>query len=455
MEEFVPGIGHSEFHNQTTVHPVGLAMLMLLGLAMVTLPRRRAMIPFLMCTSFIAVGQRLVVFGLDFNFLRVMVLFGWTRILLRQEFQAFRWKRLDSWVVAWAIAGTLAYPISHGASSIVYKLGTSFDSLGMYFIVRMLVRNLDDVRDLIDAIAIISIPVACCFAVEFCTSRNPFAFMGGVQEITVQREGRLRCQGAYSHAILAGCFWAAVIPLLVGRICSPGFRGRFGALVGLFASLAIIRMCASSTPIVGVLAAGVGFALLPLRGSMKWVRWTTVAALLCLQMMMKNPVWHLISRADFVGGSTGWHRFHLIEQFINHFQEWAAFGVADITHWGVWANDVTNQYILDGVRGGVITLTLFLIMIGVAFGNVGRLWRSIPRSRPHVILAWSLGVSLFVHAVNFVGVAYFGQIDILWYIGLAVTATAPVGMNRGRVTEIVSVSDRHARASGRYIRTRV
>ena len=40
------------------------------------------------------------------------------------------------------------------------------------------------------------------------------AAMGGVPEITVVREGRLRCQGAFAHPILAGCFWAEQLPLI-------------------------------------------------------------------------------------------------------------------------------------------------------------------------------------------------------------------------------------------------
>jgi hypothetical protein len=39
------------------------------------------------------------------------------------------------------------------------------------------------------------------------------------------------------------------------------------------------------------------------------------------------------------------------------------------------------------------------------------------------MLAWALGVSLFVHAVSFIGVSYFGQITMLWYLSLAVPSS--------------------------------
>lgn len=414
-------LGKADFHDHTTVHPLGLSVLMLLGFAMLTLPRRRAMISVVICASFIAVGQRVVVFTLDFNFLRLMVIFGWMRIILQKEFRGFRWQSIDRWVLAWAIAALAIYPISHGAAGIVYKLGTTFESLGMFFLVRMLVRDLDDVQGLIESFAIVSIPLVVLFLVERTTQKNLFSIFGGVPEITMIREGKIRCQGAYAHPILAGCFWAAILPLFVGRIFSPGV-GRSLALIGLFTSLAVVAMCSSSTPIVGVISAVAGFLVFPLRKSMRLVRWSIVLILFCLHMCMKNPVWHLISRTDLIGGSTGWHRFFVIDQSINHFREWAVFGINDITHWDIFANDITNHYVLEGIRGGFLSLFLFLMMIAVAFGNIGRLWRQLGGSPGKMLLAWSIGVSLFVHTVNFFGVSYFGQIDMLWYIGLALTA---------------------------------
>jgi hypothetical protein len=39
---------------------------------------------------------------------------------------------------------------------------------------------------------------------------------------------------------------------------------------------------------------------------------------------------------------------------------------------------------------------------------------------------WALGVVLFVHCVNFMGVAYFGQIVMLLNLQLAMVASLPV-----------------------------
>ncbi len=44
--------------------------------------------------------------------------------------------------------------------------------------------------------------------------------------------------------------------------------------------------------------------------------------------------------------------------------------------------------------------------------------------RSDQLLLWGLGASLFVHCVCFIGVSYFGQIQYLWFITLAIASSA-------------------------------
>jgi hypothetical protein len=94
--------------------------------------------------------------------------------------------------------------------------------------------------------------------------------------------------------------------------------------------------------------------------------------------------------------------------------------------WGVFAGDVTNQYVLEGVRGGLLTLCLFIAIIVIAFRDVGELWRLQTKNPYRLAISWVLGVSLFVHCMNFIGVSYFGQIWILWYLLLAIIGSLSV-----------------------------
>ena len=424
-------VGFSEYTNNTTVHPVGLTIILLLGLAMLCVQRRHTMLILFASASFIAVGQRIVVFGLDFGFVRVMVLFAWVRILSRSEFRPFYWNRLDSYIIAWNVATFILYVTSHGAHTMIYKLGNTFDSIGMYFLVRCLVRDMDEVKSLITSVAAIGLVVVCFFMVEYTTKRNMFSVFGGVPEITAMREGKLRCQGAYAHPILAGCFWAALCPLLAARGMYSG-AGRVFYAAGFAASLLIVAFSNASTPIIGVFAAIIGFLVFPCRRSMQLVRRGVVVFLIVLQTVMVSPVYCLIARITLSGGNTGAHRVAIINGAIDHFSEWALCGTGNIDHWGIFKNDITNKYVFEAISGGLIEVTLFIMLIVTGFGNIGRLWRSVENSPADVMIAWSLGVSLFVHVTNFIGITYFGQNEMLWNVSLALTAAVPAGMTRKR-----------------------
>jgi hypothetical protein len=131
----------------------------------------------------------------------------------------------------------------------------------------------------------------------------------------------------------------------------------------------------------------------------------------------------LISRIDLVGGSTGWHRYHLIDGAIRNINEWALVGTMSTAHWGWGLQDVTNQYVLEGVRGGMLTLALFLLTLWLGFRQVGIAWRAAP-SREALNWAWAIGVSLFVHAASFMAVSYFGQGQLVWMLSLAAAGSA-------------------------------
>jgi hypothetical protein len=318
----------------------------------------------------------------------------------------------------------------------MHRLGDAFDMIGGYFLIRFLVRDMDDLRQAIRGFAVLAIPVAAAFVIEYATQRNAFAIFGGVPEFTAVRDGRLRCQGAFAHPILAGCFWAALLPMLAmsswdstGRLRLSGHQGV--GIVAVLCGLIIVAACASSTPVLSVAAGALAMAAFPLRSVMQVVRWGALLCAVMLHFLMEAPIWHLITRVNVVGGSTGYYRYRLINAAIEHFPEWAALGGTNAT-WGAHLVDVTNYYIVQGLRGGVVQLVLFLVLIGFAFREVGICMRHAQhqRKRGDLLLGWAIGASLFVHCVSFLGVSYFGQIRIVWIFSIAAAAAAAAAYTR-------------------------
>jgi hypothetical protein len=425
-------------YGATNLHPLGLIAVLLLGVVLVAAPRSYAIYPVIVLACIIPSAQRLVLFGLDFSLLRILVLFGWGRLCLQNEFAGYRWNRLDTAVILWMVSGTVIYTLQQGNfSALVNRLGWMFDGCGMYFLFRCALRDWNDLERVTYCLLIMSIPISMAFALEYGTGRNIFSIFGGVPEFTMVREGRLRCQGAIQHPILAGCFWASILPLVAVQL---RLGKKWLASVGIASCLFIVFASSSSTPIMSVLLAFLGVALFRYRNNLAGLRWGFVGLLILLQILMEKPVWHLLARVNAVGGSTGWHRYRIMDATIRNIDEWFFLGERNPMSWGVWEmRDITNQYIVEAVRGGFLTLALFIAMLTIAFRTVGASIRQIEGDNLRVYFAWCIGATLFVHVGTYYGVAYFGQIIMLVYLTLAMIGSLPDIIRQDRANRVAAV----------------
>ena len=433
-----------DWANQTVVHPAGVALLLVGALVVMLGPRRWAPVAILTVACF-AARQRIAVVGLDFDFIRLLLLVAWARVLMYSELRGFRWARLDTLVlVFWLVSSTMMIVRQASEAAFVSQFGSLIDGLGGYFVLRALVRGWPEVIFIAKAAATLSAPVAAFFVLEQLTGRNLFSAFGGVPPITAVRAGRLRAQGAFAHPILAGSFWAALLPI-IAALWWIDWRGKALAVIGSCGSLLIVLATASSTPVAAVATACLGAAMFPLRRFLSPIRWGVVAMLIVGHFVKTKPIWHIFVYANIIGGSTGWHRYALIDGAIRHFDEWWLMGTGSTEHWGPGLWDVTNQYILEGVRGGLLSMLCFIAVVVRAFGEIGRLWRRWERDRRLLMMSWALGVSLFVHATVFLSVSYFGQIEYIWTLLLATIGSLAVlpGPN----------AQRRARAARRRART--
>lgn len=421
MQDFREDLA-KDWYGQTVLHPLGFSATMLLGMLTLLVPRRFALLPMMTMACFVAPAQRVVIFGLDFNLLRVMTMFGWARILLRSEFKGFRWKTTDTVVVLWLFVGTVAYTIQTNGAGLTERAGWIMDAGGIYFYTRFVIRNWSDVRSTILGFAILAIPCAIVFLFELATGRNMFSVFGGVPRMTSIRQGKLRAQGAFAHPILAGCFWASVMPMMIGLYLDEK-RDRFWMVMGVIGSLIVIYACRSSTPVLALMSSGLGASCYFIR---RWLGGVLIALAIVLTIMhfgMRGPVWSLLAKTDVFAGSTGYHRYALFDAFINRASEWWMFGTPSTAHWGWGLHDVTNHYVFVAIKGGLLTLVLFLAIITLSFRSVGNMLRRCDRVKKHTILTWSIGVALFVHIMCFWSVSYFGQMILPWYITLGLVAS--------------------------------
>lgn len=407
----------------SVIHPLALAFTILAGILMLALPRRSAIVPLMLGVVFIPQNQRLVIASLDFYILRLLVIFGWTRVLMRAEHMSVKLNTIDKLMIMWAVSEVTAYTLLwQTGQAFINRLGLSFDILGIYFLIRFLVRDYDDIIWTIKTFALISLPVAAFILVERETGRNLFSIFGGVPEFTPMRDGRLRCQGAFAHPITAGTFGATMFPIFYSlRKLKTGSRFFFTAAAG--AAFIIMINSASSGPALAFMMGIFGLFLWRFRAYMRVIRWGLVFSLIFLHIIMKAPVWALLMKFKVFGSSTAYHRYHLFDQFVKRFGEWWLVGVKTTANWGYYLFDVTNMFIRVAVDGGLATLIIFIAIISYCFQTIGRAVKASPDKVPMQTILWALGASLFAHVVSFFGVSYWDQIKVVLYMLFALIAT--------------------------------
>jgi hypothetical protein len=428
-------------YGQTELHPVAALITLAMIVALLAVRRDRTVVVVLIVACFVTHAQRLVVGGLDFSMLRLMIVFGWIRVVTRGETSTYRFHPVDAALPVWQFFATLAYILGPRASAddFVWRLGLTLDSVGLYFLFRVLLRDSRDIQRAISGFSWIALIMVGPMIIEAMTGRNAFSAFGGVDEITHIRRGRLRCQASFSHPIMAGTFGASSAAL-IGALWLAFPRQRLLQGAAFVSALVITVLSASSGPAMALIAAVVGWGIWPFREHIKLIRWSSFGVLTGLHFVMDKPVWHLIGRLGNVMGGTGFHRYKLIDEFFAHFDEWWLFGTVTTRHWkiGATANDITNQYAIEGIRGGLASLLSFVSVLVLSFRAVGGSmdraaampgWSRRERRRGTVI-AWGLGVCLFVHSVAFIGVSYFGQMMAIFYLHLALIPSLHTGLAR-------------------------
>ena len=423
------------------MNSIAVAFVLINAIALVLLPRRWAPLPLLVGACYMTLGSGVEIGPFHFQVIRILVAVGVVRVIMQGERLADKMNSLDWLMVAWA-AWALMSSLFHKDVFEVFvnRLGLIYNGCGIYFLLRVFCRSLNDVVSLCWITAILLVPLSIVMLSEQATGRNIFSALGGVAELSEVRNGKIRAQGPFAHSILAGTVGAVCLPLMIGL----WRQHRKAAIVGTAACLSMIFASASSGPILSALF-GIGALFMwHWRHRMRLLRWFALLGYIGLDLIMNAPAYYLLARIDLTGSSTGWHRAFLIEAALAHLSEWWLAGTDFTRHWmpyGVtWSgdqSDITNHYLMMGVAGGLPLMLLFIAVLATGFSFVGRTLRQMPELSPQSqFMIWALGVSLFAHSITFISVSYFDQSFVFIYLSLAVigsTWSGTVLKRRGEV----------------------
>ena len=82
-------------------------------------------------------------------------------------------------------------------------------------------------------------------------------------------------------------------------------------------------------------------------------------------------------------------------------------------------------------------MILFITIIVYCFKAVGKAMQKNQMQPLSVTMTlWSMGAALFAHVMNFLSVSYFDQINVFWYLLLAMISS--LGTNSRKVNPVVA-----------------
>jgi hypothetical protein len=441
-ENFFIGGGASE----TIMTPVGFVLLLLASGLIILLPRRLVVVPVLLGIFLVPMGLVVVIAGFHLMNIRILVLAGWLRIIRAKlsgehEILPYGFGGIDRAFAYFAVVTAIAFVLLWGGwGAIANRIGFLWTTIGGYFLIRHLLRDEEDCYRTIKTFIWISLICALGMLYERSTQHNLFGtLVGGVPEISLIREGKIRSQAAFGQPIPAGMFGATLLPLCL--LLAKGCRSKGLAAVGIVSCLIMIYTPAASTPLLAVAGAVVALCCWSLRSSMRMLRWAAVVSGIGLQLIMNAPIWFLIARVDVTGSSSSYHRAALVDTFVRHFFDWWLVGTRDIGSWGWGMFDLSNQYVAVGEGGGLLALVFFIAQLSRSFRSIGSLRKHVQLNRRKEWVAWLLGVTLFSHVVGFFGISYWDQLQVTWWTLLAMIIVFYHGWMPTSINGIVHVRD--------------
>jgi len=393
------------------------------------LPPAQAFAVYVITLLFYPIYLVLQVGSLDISAARIAVTVLLLRCMLSPQLrQRFKWCPLDSWVTFGAIVSMVIPLISWRVpftKTFENTAGHLMDTFLAYLVTRYCLTDHKAIVTAVKLIGIALAPLALLGVIESYTGWQSYntlkvycPWLQVAEPQLAERTGFYRAVGPFNHPILFGAAFAMFLPLVYWLRHEGGYWRRLNyLLVGLIAIGVLSSM--SSGPWMMLIMT---VALLVLEHFKQWVKPLLiflVSSCIVVSTISNRPFYHVLaSYADPIGGS-GWHRAALIDLAIEHFGEWwlAGYGGSD-PGWGsslgMTRTDITNHYIVAGVKYGLLGLIALLGSLVMAILMLVRLHNSTKDSALRSWY-WAMGIAIVILAISLNACCLFGQAGTLFY----------------------------------------
>src|SRR5512142_3341530 len=94
-----------------SANPLVLLFILCMGVLMLVLPRRYAIVPMFIAAMSITLGQAIVIASANFTMVRILVGIGFLRVVLRNDYRGFRPNPIDTAMLFWIVSSIVTYTL--------------------------------------------------------------------------------------------------------------------------------------------------------------------------------------------------------------------------------------------------------------------------------------------------------------------------------------------------------
>lgn len=408
----------------STILPLMACLLLIVSVLILALPRKRAVVPFLLAAFIFPISQVVVVGGLHFAPIRILILIVLAKRAMfnRRDKYPGGFSAVDMVAILWSVSFVIAFFLEFASmAAAIQGVGDLIDYLGGYLAVRFLIPDGQTLRRAIKTLAVICVIQGVPMIIERIAHVNIFGFFAGIPIQTVMRDSKVRSVGTMGY-LTSGPLAGVLIPVFLWLWNER--KSRMAAIAGIAGAMTMVITSNSSTSLLALGGSLLGLCFWPIRKQMRLIRWGLVILLTGLQIVMKANVWALIARIDLTGSSSAYQRYAILDMAMRHFGDWWLIGNPDYVYWGYFVWDTCDQYVDIAVKGGVLPLLLYIAILSLSFRAIGIARRRASGNGQQEWLLWCLGSSLFATVVAAFGINYTGMLLLGIYVLLALISAA-------------------------------
>ncbi|MHC4561001.1 MAG: hypothetical protein ACYS80_27275, partial [Planctomycetota bacterium] len=317
----------------------------------------------------------------------------------------FVWSRLDTWVALSMAVYVGVYCLTYPSGAIENRCGFLMDTWFTYITVRLIVTDRATLISFMKVMSIVLFFLAILGMSECINSKNYFLALKRFRpwdtplgdSVPKGRWGLGRANGPFNHSIMFGSCFVMFLPLIWTLRHQRGYWGKLSYLLTGMAALGALSSM-SSGPWVMLIAM---IFCLVMEKYKHWVKLLLIGlatSCIAVGIISNRPFYHvLLQYANPVGG-VWYQRAKLVDSAIENFDDWwlAGYGGMD-PGWG-WkkfgrATDANNEFILAGIRYGMLGIVALCAALIAAFRGLLRTGRQTADVKLKS-LYWSLGCVL-------------------------------------------------------------